>query len=365
MANTTYKVEVSGRPLSASDLDGLLELQLEEATHEADAAVLTARLDADASGEWRSVLDGLVTPKTPLVVEIRRDGGTYRFEGLATEASWQVQAGGASRIVVKAVDRTLEMTLEEKVVAWRTSDSAIADKILSSYGFRPDVKATPDKPDPDVHVVLQRATDLAFLRSLATKWGYVLYLEARQGQVAAAFKPLDPTASTQADLALGFGGAAASVSVDARLLAGRDVKTARIAPLTSTVTKGGDSGKADPQGNRSFGGRSVTLLSPAEIDGEIDPSEATKALARGSAFALTLDAELDPVRVDALLRARRTVDVRGLGLPLSGTYLVERVRHRVTPDEHVQTVTLARNALGGLPGAGEGAVVSGFAGALA
>lgn len=351
MADSVFTIKVGGRALAPGDLDRIVELQLEEATQEADAAVLTARLDPDSSGDWRSPLDDLATPKTALVVEVQRDGDTYRFEGSATEATWQVEPGGPSQLVVKAVDRTLEMALEEKVVSWRSADSAIADSILSSYGFRPDVKATPDKPDPDVHVVLQRATDLAFLRSLAGKWGYALYLEAGTAGVSAVFKPLEPTAQPQTDLSLGFGGAARSVSVHARLLAGREVKVARIATLAKTTTKADDTGQADAQGSRSLGGRTIGLLSPNELDGEIDPTEAAKALARRSAFGLTLDAELDPQRVDALMRARRTVSVGGLGSSLSGTYLVDRVRHRVRPDIHVQTVTLVRNALGSAAGA--------------
>jgi hypothetical protein len=362
MADSSFTIKVGGRALGPADLDRVAEVQLEEATQEADAAVLTANLDPDSRGEWRSPLDDLATPKTALVVELRRDGDTYRFEGSATEATWRVEPGGPSQLVVKAVDRTLEMAMEEKVVAWRSSDSAIADSILSSYGFRPDVKATPDKPDPDVHVVLQRATDLAFLRSLAGKWGYALYLEASMAGVAAVFKPLEPTAEPQTDLSLGFGGAARSVSVHARLLAGREVKVARIAPLAKTTTKADDTGKADAQGNRSFGGRTVGLLSPNELDGEIDPTEAAKSLAGRAAFALTLDVELDPAYVDALLRARRTISVGGLGLPLSGTYLVDRVRHRVRPDLHVQSVTLVRNALGGIAGAAELPAGAAFAG---
>ena len=47
-----------------------------------------------------------------------------------------------------------------------------------------------------------------------------------------------------------------------------------------------------------------------------------------------------------MLRARRTVLVKGLGSVLSGRYLVQRVRHRVTTDGHTQQVTLVRNALG-------------------
>ena len=47
-----------------------------------------------------------------------------------------------------------------------------------------------------------------------------------------------------------------------------------------------------------------------------------------------------------MLRAKRTVLVRGLGSSLSGLYLVERVRHVIGVDRHRQQLTLVRNALG-------------------
>ena len=69
---------------------------------------------------------------------------------------------------------------------------------------------------------------------------------------------------------------------------------------------------------RSLGGQTTVLLSPNDIDGEIDPAEAAKGMARKSAFALRLDAEVDTEDVDIVLRARRTVDVGGLGDTVSG-----------------------------------------------
>src|SRR5207248_3135796 len=95
-----------------------------------------------------------------------------------TEASWQIDAGGNSEITVKALDRSVEMDVEEKVKAWPgVSDSNIVKTILSSYQIAPKIEATSAAPSPDVHVLVQRSTDWAFIRSLAAKWGYVAYLE--------------------------------------------------------------------------------------------------------------------------------------------------------------------------------------------
>jgi phage protein D len=347
MPETTVKVEIDGTPLAADELVRVSEIEVEEATDTGDAAALTAQLEPGDDGGWTSVLDALTSPKTPVAIELSRDKARYRFDGLTTEASWDVAPDAASRVTVKAVDRTLEMNLEEKVARWSgTSDSAIADSILSSYGFTTDVESTPDSPDPDVHVVLQRASDWAFLRSLAAKWGYAVYLDASNGATVGTFKPLDPLASPQGKLSFGFGTDARSVTVSVQLLAGRDVSAARITPLSSEAVSGSDDGTSQAQGSQPLGGKTTVLLAPTDVDGEIDPGETAKGVATRSAFTVRLDALVDTEKIETILRARRTVSVAGLGSTLSGTYLVDRVRHRVGADGHLQRVTLVRNALG-------------------
>ena len=65
-----------------------------------------------------------------------------------------------------------------------------------------------------------------------------------------------------------------------------------------------------------------------------------------SAFAARLSLEIDTAGVGILLRAKRTVLVKGLGSSLSGLYLVESVRHVLSVDGHRQQIELTRNALG-------------------
>jgi len=88
-------------------------------------------------------------------------------------------------------------------------------------------------------------------------------------------------------------------------------------------------------------------------------------LAERSAFGASLSVSLTAPSMP-LLRARRTVTVRGLGPLVSGLWLVKSVRHTITQGGHVQALTLTRNALGdsGAAGAGAGAAVAALAGVL-
>ena len=346
MPDTTLMVEIDGQQLDPGALAELPDVQVEEAAGEADAATLVALLQSGEDGEWSGALDALAAPRAPVVIEISRGGSAYRFDGRAAQASWRIDPDGGSQLTVKAVDRVLDLDAEEKVVAWPgTSESAIAEAIFSSNGLLAQVEATPDAPDPDVHVLLQRGSDWAFLRQLAARWGYAVYLESEAGRVVGHFHPLDPLAEPQAELSLGFGGDGDAVDVEADLVAGRLVRASRIPALSDAARSGESRGDDEPQGAVSLGGQTTVLLAPADLAGEVEPADAAEGLARRSAFGLRLTTEVDADALGVVLRARRPVLVRGLGSALSGRWLVDRVRHRVTADRHTQRLTLVRNAM--------------------
>jgi hypothetical protein len=124
------------------------------------------------------------------------------------------------------------------------------------------------------------------------------------------------------------------------------VETHRVPPLSDTAQKGEATGDDEAQGAQTLAGHTTILLAPGDIQGEIEPQATADGLARRSAFTVTLTAEVDPDKSALLVRARRTILVKGLGSQLSGRYLVQRVRHQVSLDAHRQSVTLVRNALG-------------------
>ncbi len=347
MPDSRLAVEIDGDALDDDAAAALVEVVAEEAIDAADAVSIASSLAPDASGQWTSALDSLATPRTPLVVTITQGDVSYRFEGASTEADWQIDAGGSSQLSVRALDKTLEMDAEEHVKSWPgTADSVIATAIFGDYGLTPLVDDTPDGPDPDVHVVVQRTTDWVFLRALAGKWGYATYIEAGGSSLLGHFHAIDPLADPQATLSLGFGGDAQHVAISTRLTGGAAVNATRVRALSDSTESSSADGTDQAQGATSMGGRDTLLLAPDDVDGEIDVDAAVRGLARRAAFTVMLTVELDVVTTGIMLRSRRTVLVKGLGDTLSGRYLVSRVRNRVTRAGHTQTATLARNALG-------------------
>ena len=348
MPDTRIIVELDGDQVSDDDLRALAEIQVEEAADAADAAALTAAVEAADDGSWTSLLDPLTTPETALAIEISHGDATYRFDGLSTQASWTIDPESASLLQVKALDHMLELDREEKIVAWSgTADSAIAESIFSTYGMSADVesdarRARPRRPRRAAARDRPRLPARAGDASGATPSTW----RAPTAGTTGHFAPIDPLADPQGQLSLAFGGDARRVQVDARLSAGRRVKAQRIPPLSDTAQSGDAAGDDQAQGSSSLGGVATVLLTPNEVDGEVDPASAAEGLARDAAFGVTLKAEIDTARVGLLVRARRTILVAGLGPQLSGRYLVQRVRHVVTLERHVQHLTLVRNALG-------------------
>ncbi len=344
MPDPVWRVAVDGDDLDADGIASVVDVQVEESTDRASAAVLTVQLTAAPDGSWTSPLDALVTARTPVTVELGYGATSYRFEGKSVAAQWSIAPGGNSVLRVDALDRSVDLDIEEKVVAWPgTSDSEIATTIFTANDLLANVADTPDGPDPDVHVVLQRGTDWAFLRELARKRGYALFVDQDGPAPVGHFHPIDPLAEPQGELILGYG-STEPATVRADLLAGRRVRAARLAPLDATLQQGDDDGTEQAQGRTSLGAATTVLLGPQEADGEIEAQETAAALARASAFGIRLTVRVDTTIAGMLLRAGRTVLVTGLGSRLSGRYLVDRVRHRVGQSIHEQDLVLVRNA---------------------
>lgn len=357
MSDTRLTIEVNGADVTDALLAAGAEVEVEEAIDEADAASVMAGIQPSDSGEWASALDDLATPDAELVVAIRHGTTAYTFFGIVVGATWTIAPDAASQIVCRALDRTVEMDREERVVPWPgTADSAIASTIFARYGFATEVETTPAGPDPDVFTPIQRATDWQFLRSLAAKWGYSTFLEVDGDKVTGHFRRIDPLQTPVATLRLGFGGEADSAEIDVDLDGAGTVRASRVPPLSSGPVEASADGADLPQVSEAIATARVTLLGPGDVDGEIDPFEAARGWARQQSFGVRLTTTTNPIRRGPVVRARRTVDVHGLGSRLSGPYLVERARHRLSRDHHEQQLTLARNGLG----AGGGSLLGGL-----
>jgi phage protein D len=324
----------------------------------------------DNTSNWSTPLDSLIKPFAKFQVEIQRGEDPLIVPARATSASWSLQAGGLSTLTIAGLDATADLDREEVEHPWGgTSDADTARELLGKLKAiaTPQVGDIKQKPDGTDHFTpQQRSTDWSFLKALAERYDFDVYLTSEKGVVKTVFDRIDPNAEPQMPpLDLGYGSLGGTASVQVQLVTGQRVKfTYGIDGVKERQVAEND-GTGSAMGTQPLGGATTVLRNARDLPGIQKPDVAARVLAERTAFGATLSVTLTAPGMP-LLRARRTVTVRGLGPLLSGKWLVRSVRHTITQGGHVQALTLVRNALGdsGAAGAVAGAVGAALAGVL-
>jgi phage protein D len=248
------------------------------------------------------------------------------------------------------------MNLEEKVMPWpNMPDSAIAAAIFGQYGIVPIVQTTsPQLVEPE-GTTTQRGSDIRFLRRLARRNGFECYVQPEpiSGIDQAYFQPPpSPVGPPQAVINVNMG---PETNVD-----GFNVQYEMTRPTTAVAT-GLDASTKAPQpalaqaSLRVPSGLEPTLTRilpppitrPADTglmtSGELQP--AVQAIVDESSWALEASGTVGP---DAgVLRPGKTINVRGAGRLLSGSYYATRIAHHIDKEgEYTQSFLARRDAVG-------------------
>lgn len=353
MPDTRTVVTVGGSPLTAQQLLLVQTVTLEESLGSPAKVSIAVTMETGPRSTWTSPLDALVAPAEPFTVEVSRGGTSCAVDARSVSASWSFAPGGASTLTVEGMDRSVELDRRDVQRLWQdTTDATIARTIFEDHGLTAQVDSTPTGADSDTYSPQQAATDWTFLKGLAARNGFDVYVESVDGVPTGMFRKIDPTAEPQARVALGYGEHGGRASASVQLLAGQEVHVTRSVPGTADTDVASDPGTGHAMGTRSLGGVTLVRTNAAAGMSVVDAATTATAMAERSAFGATLTVTL--ATPDApLVRARRTLTVAGLGEALDGPWLVRSVRHTVTPGGHTQALGLVRNALGD-PGAAGG-----------
>src|SRR5439155_16090994 len=134
-----------------------------------------------SAGDLQYVGDGTFEPNTNVALVVTPVGKPAQcvFDGFVL--SWRLhldRSSGASTVDIWAQDASWLMSLVDTVREWSgMTDGQVANEIFSSYGFSAASDNTADdspQHDEDAHTLVQRATDLQFLRGLARRNGKLL-----------------------------------------------------------------------------------------------------------------------------------------------------------------------------------------------
>jgi phage protein D len=356
-AQVSYRLTIAGQPAPGELVSAIQRLEVEEHASMASLLRLTFAIAVEDSGRGWTIIDEDLFPRlAELSLSIAVGNGQPEpvLTGYVIETRAVLSdAPQRSTFDVIAMDASVLMNLEEKVRAWpNMADSDIAEAIIGEYGLTPVVDSSqPTRQEDDV-VPLQRGTDIQFLRSLAERNGFDLFVTATAGGAEGHFHPPRVDEEPQGVLTVGFGGASNVAELTASFDALRPT-VARAAQLTADAGEA-ESAEADAVSLAELGGASllgtasprVSLLAGTGVAGTAELQTYVQGVVDRSAWAVRAEGELNTSRYQGVLRARRPVSVRGVGRVLSGTYYVERVLHAFTEEGYTQRFTLRRNALG-------------------
>lgn len=267
---------------------------------------------------------------------------------------------GESTLTVTGEDLSVAMDIVEKVLPYPAMpDVAKVAVCLAPYAALgvvpmviPPIVTTVQSPTTRIEAQAAK-TDLAYIKELATRNGYVFYIQPGPlpGQSVAYFGP---------DISVPVPQRALSVNMDAfsnveslsfsldglakkiRIFTVMDPATNRVPipiPLPNL------SAVKPPLGLRP--------TQPAKVEfhnggARLAPDEAARdilSFLMNNATAVSGNGTLDVLRYGQALRARSLVGVRGAGLAYDGLYYVDSVTHDIKKGQYKQNFSLSRDGL--------------------
>jgi hypothetical protein len=262
------------------------------------------------------------------------------------------QGGPGSSLTVLGADSLIKMDREDKAVAWSDlTDSAAVTAILSQAGFVPDVEITPAGHFELKHTLIQRETDLAFIRRLARRNGNLFWLSCDEfGVETAHFKRPVLEGEPSCDLVINLTDPRSNVT---SLEISWDVErpTKAEAAELDLNNKSDISGTIQRSPLNALGGSGLAdiVADPrvAHVRAPVDDSGDLQARSEGAvidaSFFLRASGTTTLSALGKVLRAHTLVNLRGVGSRHSGLWFCSAVRHSIDPTEHRMAFDLIRN----------------------
>jgi hypothetical protein len=208
---------------------------------------------------------------------------------------------------------------------------------------------------PTSRIPAQKGTDLAYIKELASKVGYVFYIDPgpMPGQCIAYWGPKIKVGNPQPALNINMDAhtnvESLQFSFDNNLNAIPTIfyqeeksKFITVIPIPPITPLNPPLGLIPPLPNRLESVSKDDDLSKFSL-----PQSIMIGLAKASnlADAVTGTGELNVLRYGRILKARQLVGVRGAGFAYDGLYYVNSVTHKIKRGEYKQSFKLSRNGL--------------------
>jgi phage protein D len=374
MANKAYQIEFSGTAVDEDFYGDVVSLTVEENTTTASTFHLQLGLRLQIDGSWTYLDDDRLTVFNSATVKIGfTDGSDGVNEGLKTVfdgfiTNVDVDFGSEpdhAFINIGGLDASVMMSLEEKIATWTNmADSDIVQQIVASYGITAQVDQTATTHQEDDTIIVQRGSDIQFVRDLAQKNGVEFYIETDDtGILTAHFSAPQLSDTPQQDLAIQFGDQSNLKSFSAHLSGQRPLNVK--ATQMDISSNGPNVAQASDTQLTKLGDKDANALIGPQLDRQITPKDAqaqmlvlgpptsdatemqtiVQAVRDEASWLINAKGEINSDAYQSVLRPHRLVLVKGAGTTYSGKYYVTRVVHEMNHEgDYIQRFEARRNA---------------------
>lgn len=323
-----------------------------------DGFELRFTLGKDRSADYGLLAGGALAPDRRVIIGV--------FLGVAPEPlidgviqRHAISPGdepGSLMLTVQGRDISVMLGLNEKNEKFENqTDSVIVMGIIAKYakyGLVPQVTPTSDVPIELNLIPRQQEDDLAFLRRLAKKNGYVFYIEPLTiGTNSAYWGPESRLGAPQPALSTNMFGhtnvTSLNFSQDVHAPVGTEGSFIEPNTKTSIPIPPLPSLKMPPLAANPVSARRTSIERGTANKNPAQAALSAQATCTGAQDAVTATGQLDAARYGGILRPRRLVGVRGAGLSNNGYYYVESVTHDIYPGKsYTQSFKLKREGTG-------------------
>jgi phage protein D len=315
---------------------------------------LTIGIALQPDGTWTYLDDERFRVWTPVTIAAGLESGPEELiSGYITHVKPAFDPDLAQcTLEVWGMDGSALMDREEKLKDWpNKKDSDIAAEIFSLYGLTPETEDTGVTHDEAIATVIQRETDMQFLRRLALRNGFECYVEGTTGY----FRPPQIKAPPQPVLAVHFGDETnvKRLALEVNALTPANVAMFQVdraskAVLDVTVAASQQPalGQTDAAGLLAMGMEpGLVVVGGVVATGQPEMTALCQGLYHQGAWFVTGEGEIAANDYGHVLRARQTVTIKGVGETYSGVYYVTHVTHSFTAEGYTQFFRVKRNGI--------------------
>ncbi|MBV7328176.1 hypothetical protein KFU94_07925 [Chloroflexi bacterium TSY] len=250
------------------------------------------------------------------------------------------------------MDGSVLMDRVEKLKDWPDKkDSDIAAEIFGLYGFSTEVEDTEVIHEETVSTIIQRETDMQFLKRLALRNGFECFVQGNTGYFRAPRVDETP----QPVLAAHFGAETNlnAISLEVNALTPTQVAMFQVDRLNKEVLEAtAVSSQQTALGKDDGLSLLVAGMDPSQLTlsmnaatGNLEMNALCQGLFHEAEWFVTGEGEIIGNQYEHVLQPRGTVTIKGIAEAYSGVYYVSHVTHSFTPDGYTQTFRVKRNGL--------------------